>query len=87
MRKSSKKGWTIEKLPTRRISSDSEKETLIRINKAEEKANIWSSDKPTITKLKKKRGVTLLVETKFGAEFEIEKDEIKIGATRRVRKT
>ena len=47
-----RKGWEIEKPPSKKVNSDEEKETIIRITKLDDKANIYSSDKPTITMLK-----------------------------------
>lgn len=75
-----------EKLPAKRVSCDEEKETIIRLEKVSELANIYSSDKPTISELKKNKYAKLVREDKFDAEFEIDKKYISIATTRRVRK-
>lgn len=82
-----RKGWEIEKPPTKKISADEEKETIIRITKLDNKANIYSSDKPTITLLKKNKDCTLIREDNFGAEFEIDKEKIEIHTPKRVRRS
>lgn len=74
-----------EKLPTKKISFDEEKETIIRLEKVSELANIYSSDKTTISELKKNKYAKLKREDKFGAEFEIGKEHISIATTKRVR--
>lgn len=84
--KKMRKGWEIERPPTKKISADEEKETIIRITKLDEKANIYSSDKPTITMLKKNKDCKLIREDNFGCEFEIDKDKIEIHAPKRVRR-
>ena len=78
-----RKGWEIEKPPTKKISADEEKETIIRITKLDNKANIYSSDKPTITLLKKNKDCTLIRED----NFEIDKEKIEIHAPKRVRRS
>lgn len=82
-----RKGWEIEKLPSKKVNSDEEKETIIRITKLDDKANIYSSDKPTITMLKKNKDCKLIREDNFGCEFEIDKDKIEIHAPKRVRRS
>lgn len=82
-----KRGWEVERPPTKKVTIDDEKETIIRITKVDEMANIYSSDKPTITSLKKNKDCTLIREDNFGAEFEIPKDKIEIHSPKRVRKT
>lgn len=74
-----------EKLPSKRVSCDEERETIIRLEKLSNMANIYSSDKPTISNLKRNKYCTLLREDRFGAEFEIEKSKINIDTTVRVR--
>lgn len=81
-----RKGWEIEKPPAKKIAFEDEKETIIRISKVEEIASIYSSDKPTITNLKKNRNCKLIREDNFGAEFEIQKDKIEIHKPERVRR-
>ena len=68
-----KRGWEVERPPTKKVTIDDEKETIIRITKVDEMANIYSSDKPTITSLKKNKDCTLIREDNFGAEFNIPK--------------
>lgn len=82
-----RKGWEIEKPPSKKGNSDEEKETIIRITKLDDKANIYSSDKPTITMLKKNKDCKLIREDNFGCEFEIDKDKIEIHAPKRVRRS
>lgn len=74
-----------EKLPSKRISCDEERETIIRLEKLNELANIYSSDKPTISELKKNKYAKLVREDNFGAEFEIDKKHISIATTKGVR--
>lgn len=74
-----------EKLPSKKISCDEERETIIRLEKLSDKANIYSSDKPTISSLKRNKYCVLLREDSFGAEFEIEKSKVHIDTTVRVR--
>lgn len=75
-----------EKLPAKRVSCDEERETIIRLEKTSELANIYSSDKPTISELKKNKYAKLVREDNFGAEFEIDKQHISIATTKRVRR-
>jgi hypothetical protein len=52
-----------------------ERETIIRLNDEDELANVWTAQRPWITKLKKNPAATLLDEGSFEgsvwAEFEV----------------
>lgn len=74
-----------EKLPSKKIRFDEERETIIRIEKVSDLANIYSSDKATISELKKNKNARLKREDNFGAEFKIDKKHISIATTKRVR--
>jgi len=63
-----------------------ERETIIRLNDDEELANVWTAQRPVITKLKKNTAATLIEEgTHDGsawAEFEIPKALISFRSAR-----
>lgn len=63
-----------------------ERETVIQYDDASSIATIWCSKKDEIAKLKRKKGIKVVEEHKYGTRFEIDKKEIKIGTTQRVRR-
>lgn len=63
-----------------------ERETVIQYDDASNIATIWCSKKDEIEKLKRKKGIKVVEEHKYGTRFEIDKKEIKIGTTQRVRR-
>ncbi len=65
----------------------SERETVIQFDDSSKLATIWVSGIQNIERMKKKKGIVILEENKYGTKFQIPKKEIKIGITTRVRKS
>lgn len=63
-----------------------ERETVIQYDDASNVATIWCSKKSEIEQLKRKKGIKVVETHKYGTRFEIDKKEIKIGVTQRVRR-
>lgn len=82
-----KKEQAREPLKKRVRLTAAELETVIQYDDASDWATIWCSKKADVEKLKRKRGIKLVEQSKYGARFKIKKTEIQIGTTKRVRKT
>lgn len=76
-----------EPQPKNRHLDACERETVIQYDDASEVATVWCSNKPEIAKLKRRKGIKIVEENKYGTKFEINKKEIQIGTPTRVRRT